>query len=104
MEKIKQEMNRQMTLGRFLTIILPLLIVLLGWAKVHEERQEEELKKLSESKVEHEQRITALEDFKNDIKLYQAKQDKNHIETLEAISGLNTNLEVLVERIKHTSK
>ena len=97
-------MNRQMTLGRFLTIILPLLIVLLGWAKVHEERQEQELKKLSESKVEHEQRITALEDFKQDIKIYQTKQDKNHIETLEAISGLNTNLEVLVERIKHTSK
>ena len=97
-------MNRQMTLGKFLTIVLPLLIVLLGWSKVHEERQDKRLRDLSEAKVEHEERIKSLESFKKDIKAYQTKQDKNHIETLTAIGGLTTGIEVLVERIDHISK
>ena len=93
-------MNRDITLGRLIAILLPVFIICIGWIKVHEDRQDSKLDKV----IEHEERIKSLESFKEDIKLYQTKQDKNHIETLEAISGLNTNLEVLVERIKHTSK
>ena len=93
-------MNREVTLGRLITIFLPIFIICIGWIKVHEDRQDSKLDKV----IEHEERIKALESFKEDIKLYQTKQDNNHIETLEAISGLTTSIEVLVERVKHTSK
>lgn len=97
-------MNREITLGKLIAILLPIFIVFLGWQKVHEERQDKKLSSLSESKVEHAQRIKALESFKEDIKVYQTKQDSNHIETLEAIGGLTTSIGVLAERVESIKK
>ena len=94
-------MNRQMTLGRLLAILVPFFLILIGWWKVHEDRQDEKSTENSNAIIKHAEQITSLEEFKKDIKIYQKKQDSNHIETLEAISGLTTSIEVLVERVEH---
>lgn len=97
-------MNRNVTLGGLLTVFIPVFLMLAAWMKTHEDRQDEKTTQNTNYIIQHEERIVSLEEFKEDIKLFQEKQDKNHIETLEAISGLTTSIEVLIERNKHTGK
>tara|TARA_R110000803_G_scaffold173026_2_gene235757 strand:- start:162 stop:473 length:312 start_codon:yes stop_codon:yes gene_type:complete len=99
--KINEEMKRPMTLGRFIALTSGIVFLLISWLKTHEDRQDKELKTLNDSSISHDQRIRAMEEFKEDVKVFQEKQESNHIETLSAISGLTTNIEVLVERSKH---
>ncbi|MDB4299640.1 hypothetical protein N9928_01165 [bacterium] len=103
--KIKDEMNRTVTLKGLMAFCTFLGFILFPIHKSYQETQEKQnsnIEILQDAKVEYRERIIVLEEFKEDIKVFQEKQDKNHIETLEAISGLTTSIEVLVERVKHT--
>lgn len=112
MEKIKEYMDRTLTLKdlfRWMAgVAASLALLVVTWLKTHEDKQDQTMANIKESQAHiiksqasHEIRITANEDFKKDVKLFQIKQEENHIETLKAIGGLNTNIDVLVERVSH---